>query len=208
MTQEYFMKMIKIISSLIIMAFILSGCATTDELYAEYDEKKCRVEVVANASGYTVVENHSKRYLEYEPAVFFEYNKSTLTPVEMERLNLNIVVLNAYPEMRMSVRAFTDDIASSRYNKSLAKRRVDTVVNYYKEKGITDERLLITPLGETLPLLENNTYQARALNRRVEMLLLDFYGRPAPFKFTEPPIENYVPPANLSEPGSEKDWNR
>ena len=201
------MKMIKIILSFILVGMILSGCATTDELYAQYDEKKCRVEVVADASGFSVVEE-GFRHLEFEPAVFFEYDKSDLVVTAMDRLALNVIVLNAYPEMKLSVRAFTDDIASKEYNEALAKRRVDTVVAYYQSRGIADDRLIVTPVGEASPLTTNDTYQNRALNRRVEMLLLDYYGRPAPFKFTEPPIINYIEPSNESEPGLEKEWNR
>lgn len=191
---------------LVIYGFILTACASTETLYAEY-EHQCRVSIISNATGTVVVDDSTGDTLLWEPAVYFNYDKDDLLEIELARLKTNIAVLNAYPELKIDVRGFTDSIATEGYNVALAGRRAATVMDYLKEQGIAESRVFRAPLGESLPLADNDTYENRAMNRRVELLLLDSNGRPAPIRLVDK-SKNWDAPSNVSSPGTEKDWRR
>ncbi len=198
-------SMIKLMS--LALLAMLYGCASTEELYAEY-EHQCRVSIVNNVSGSTVVvDDASGGILLWEPAVYFNYDKDTLLALEYTRLDADIIVLEQYAELKIDVRGFTDSIASEQYNIDLATRRVDRVIDYLKSKGIAETRIRRAPLGEILPLTDNETYEDRAINRRVELLLLDQTGRAAPIRLLDK-SEHWLDPNNISQPGTEKDWRR
>lgn len=184
----------------------LTGCASTEELYAEY-EHQCRVSVISNATGTVIVENTTGNSMLWEPAVYFNYDKANLLAEEYARLDANINVLAQYPELKLHVRGFTDSIASRGYNVELATRRVQTVTDYLVKNNVSLSRIIHAPLGEEVPLADNETYENRALNRRVELVLLDQDGRPAPIRMSTDK-DSWQNPDNVSEPGLEKDWRR
>ena len=66
---------------------------------------------------------------------------------------------------------------SNQYNRNLALRRQQTVVSYLMSKGLAKNRILMSPLGEELPILGDSEAE-RVVNRRVELMLLDAAGRP------------------------------
>jgi len=113
----------------------------------------------------------------WEPAVYFGYDLASLAPTELARLDKDLLVLLKQPNLKLSVQAFTDSKGSNRYNRSLALRRQQTVVNYLMSKGLAKNRILTSPLGEELPILGNSEAE-RVVNRRVELMLLDAAGRP------------------------------
>ena len=190
----------------LLWVFILAGCASTDELYAEY-EHQCRVSIVANASGTVVVEESSGKQLLWEQAVYFNYDVDSLQEMERQRIKTNVAVLNTYPELNINVRGFTDSIASQQYNLDLAQRRVAFVIQLLIDSGIAASRIYEAPLGESLPLAENDSYLNRSINRRVELLLLDQDGRPAPIRLVDK-SDHWDTPSNISPLGTEKDWRR
>jgi len=113
----------------------------------------------------------------WEPAVYFGYDLASLAPTELARLDKDLLVLRKQPNLKLSVQAFTDSKGSNRYNRNLALRRQQTVVNYLMSKGLAKNRILTSPLGEELPILGNSEAE-RIVNRRVELMLLDAAGRP------------------------------
>lgn len=113
----------------------------------------------------------------WEPAVYFGFDLASLTPTELARLDKDLLVLSKKPSLKLSVQAFTDSKGSNQYNRNLALRRQKTVVNYLMSKGLVKNRILMTPLGEELPILGSSEAE-RVVNRRVELMLLDAAGRP------------------------------
>ena len=113
----------------------------------------------------------------WEPAVYFGFDQSSLAPQEMARLDKDLLVLRKKPALKLSVQAFTDSKGSNQYNRSLALRRQQSVVNYLTSKGLATDRIRMSPLGEELPILGTSEAE-RVVNRRVELMLLDAAGRP------------------------------
>ena len=55
----------------------------------------------------------------------------------------------------------------------LARRRAESVSNYLMSQGIERSRLEVLPLGESVPIVTNDTQEGRAMNRRVEIKLIE-----------------------------------
>jgi len=117
----------------------------------------------------------------WEPAVYFDYNKHDLTLTAQKRLNNNIRILFQFSKFSIAIRGFTDNRGNHAYNHRLANRRATTTLNYLQSMGIEKKRIVISPVGETAPLLPNKSEENMAINRRVEMLLLDTTGQPVPY---------------------------
>jgi len=118
--------------------------------------------------------------VKWEVAVFFDFDKSFLTQTAKSKLIDNIWVLKHKPDMNISVRGYTDSRGSHSYNIALAKRRAHSVKAYLIKHGIRNERIIIDPIGKSLPLLQETTEADIAKNRRVEMLLVNDQLTPIP----------------------------
>ncbi len=75
-----------------------------------------------------------------------------------------------------------DSVGSENYNFELGKKRADAVSRYMiTQKKINPMRIVAVSYGASSPLMENNTPQGRAKNRRVEILVYrdDITSNPA-----------------------------
>jgi outer membrane protein OmpA-like peptidoglycan-associated protein len=174
---------VKFIAAQFLLAAVLvvQGCATTDELYAEYDCNECKkVPLLNNASVVSTVVASAPPppAFVWEPAIYFHWDRSALVQREMHRLDYDLKILSMFPDATLVVRGFADATGSREYNRALADRRVTSVVTYLAENGFPVERVRRAPLGESLPLTEDVSLDNLASNRRVELLLVDETGRP------------------------------
>ncbi|WP_157736488.1 OmpA family protein [Granulosicoccus antarcticus] len=172
-----------LLTAMFLMTPFIHGCASTEELYAQYDEQACRVALEQAPSGITVVrELSTDETMTWEPVVRFDLEMDVLGRQAKERLDRDVAVLERYPEMRVSVRGFTDASGDKDFNAALASRRVDMVAAYLLSKGVTSARMDKVPLGEGLPLQIAEPEARVPLNRRVELLLLDVNGNPLAYQ--------------------------
>lgn len=104
----------------------------------------------------------------------FEFNSADLIESSFPELNRLIKLMTDNPDLRIEISAHTDDIGSDQYNDILSEKRALSVVRYLIENGIANTRLVSKGYGKKAPLVPNNSDENRALNRRVEMKILDF----------------------------------
>lgn len=97
--------------------------------------------------------------------VLFDFDSEQLSPKELNELNdfineerLSEVVLHGY----------TDDIGPEKYNKALAKRRIETIEKALKKMGVTVAHS--QAYGKCCYINDNETEDGRHENRRVELL--------------------------------------
>jgi len=70
------------------------------------------------------------------------------------------------------VAGHTDNVGSEDYNYELGKKRADSVTRYLiTQKKLDPLRVVTVSYGESAPMVDNNTSQNRAKNRRVEILV-------------------------------------
>jgi outer membrane protein OmpA-like peptidoglycan-associated protein len=75
------------------------------------------------------------------PKVHFLYNNGAfLTSFSKEQLDRVYVALKSRPKMKLQIVGFIDKVGSEYNNKILYEKRVNTVLNYLLEKGVTPDR--------------------------------------------------------------------
>ena len=128
----------------------------------------------------------------WEPAVYFGFDLASLNADEYARLDRDLLVLKKNPKLKLSIQSFTDTKGSVGYNRKLALKRQKTVNDYLVSKGLTADRILVSPLGEELPIL-GDSEKERVINRRVELMLLDASGRPLALSIQPKPTSFNAP---------------
>jgi len=128
--------------------------------YLELDEKDLVMAPIAKGS--TVTINN----------LFFELNKATLTPESEPELKRIVSVLNDNKTLVIEVSGHTDNTGSDEFNNKLSLDRADAVKAYLLNAGIDGNRIKTKGYGKTKPKESNDTEEGRAVNRRVEFVIL------------------------------------
>jgi outer membrane protein OmpA-like peptidoglycan-associated protein len=106
--------------------------------------------------------------------VKFDFNKSSLRPESYDILEEAARILKTHPEIKVELQGHTDSKGSDAYNLKLSDDRAYSVRDYLiRAHGIEASRIFATGYGERSPIADNNTEEGRALNRRVDFLILD-----------------------------------
>ena len=113
-------------------------------------------------------------------SIRFAFDKATLRPEDKEVLSRIAGVLSTLKGYQIYVYGYTDDIGTKEYNLELSDRRAKAVRDYLVENGLNPNIMATKGYGKADPLVPGNTPQARAINRRVEIGLVDSTIKPIP----------------------------
>jgi outer membrane protein OmpA-like peptidoglycan-associated protein len=103
--------------------------------------------------------------------VLFDFNKYTLKPEAREKLAKVSGILLAYPNLKLQVEGYTDNIGSDEYNQKLSEERAGGVRDYLVSQSVADANVSAKGFGKGDPVADNSTDQGRAQNRRVELVV-------------------------------------
>lgn len=81
-------------------------------------------------------------------------------------------VLNTYGKTSLTIVGHTDNVGSDSANQTLSERRADAVEQYLQMRNVAPQRLTSYGRGESAPRASNNSESGKALNRRVELLIV------------------------------------
>ena len=105
--------------------------------------------------------------------VYFDFDKATIRPESYPVLDDAAKILTDNPKIMVEIQGHTDSQGSDSYNQTLSEKRAYAVVEYLvKTKGIDVNRLKAVGYGESKPITSNDNAEGRALNRRVEFVIL------------------------------------
>lgn len=105
-------------------------------------------------------------------AVLFRSDDTKLLPIAQEKLAQVADVLKQYgDEYSITVVGHTDSRGSDEHNRSLSQGRADAVKTYLETKGVKNQTLKSTGMGEGQPIADNKSAEGRADNRRVEIIV-------------------------------------
>ncbi len=102
----------------------------------------------------------------------FAYKSYKLTPNSIKLLKPIINYLKFHPSTKVRVEGHTDSIASKKYNLLLSKKRANSVKKALVKMGISPNRIYTVGYGEDRPIATNKTSKGRALNRRVDFIII------------------------------------
>lgn len=171
-------------------ALWLVSCASTEELFAEYDSDFCPapaqhlvepkiVEKEVFLDRVVVKEIPAKgKVMPWDPAIYFDTDSAEVSVVAAQALRSNLEFLNKFPRFKVSIRGFTDLHSYDDYNWKLSVERISRVREFYRSHGIASNRIVGRAHGESLSVNDESSPVIDDINRRVEMILLDSVGRP------------------------------
>jgi outer membrane protein OmpA-like peptidoglycan-associated protein len=103
--------------------------------------------------------------------VLFDTGKYTLKPDAREKLAKVSGILLAYPNLKVQVEGYTDNVGGDQYNLTLSQQRGDAVRAYLVSQGVSPDNITATGYGMSNPVADNATAAGRAQNRRVNMVV-------------------------------------
>jgi outer membrane protein OmpA-like peptidoglycan-associated protein len=101
--------------------------------------------------------------------VLFAYNQSELMPQARSELDSLMAKLQNTDVVSIKVIGHTDSQGSDAYNQKLSERRASSVAAYLLSQGVAPNKLTSEGRGESQPVVDNDTEEGRAQNRRVEL---------------------------------------
>ncbi len=105
-------------------------------------------------------------------SIYFDFDKADLKLETIIELDKTVKIMQENPNLKVELAGNTDSIGTEEYNIVLGGARAVAVYEYFKSKGLTDDRMLIRSYGEDRPVASNDTDEGRAKNRRVDFLPL------------------------------------
>src|SRR6202021_3535569 len=77
----------------------------------------------------------------------------------------------AYPNLKVQVEGYTDNIGTDEYNQKLSEQRADGVRDYLVSQSVTDNNVTAKGYGKSNAVADNSTNDGREKNRRVELVV-------------------------------------
>lgn len=103
-------------------------------------------------------------------SVNFEFDKSTLSLGEKNKLAQNAMWIQNHPQFKIVVEGHTDQLGSNEYNLSLGERRAKFVRDSLIKLGVPAVKLTIASFGEEKLLSQDDSEEGRAKNRRANFV--------------------------------------
>ncbi len=120
---------------------------------------------------------HDRLVINIDEKISFDSGKAVLKRGIRPSLKKIAVILNQYPEYRIIVEGHTDNVPirnrKFKDNWELSAARALAVLDYLlTRKDLNPKRFTVQGRGEYSPIVPNNTAKNRALNRRVDIIVV------------------------------------
>ena len=152
---------------LILAAFVLAGCCGTKK-----SENTSTVPVYE-------AEAKSRNTLLYEEfkkiagnKIYFTFDSSALSKEAKKKLKKQAEWLKANSNTVANIEGHCDEIGTEEYNIALGLRRAESVKNFFKERGIDQERLNVISYGKLNPEKLGHNKEAHRANRRAVTVVI------------------------------------
>lgn len=105
-------------------------------------------------------------------ATSFEVDSDRIKPGFYSTMDKIANIVKKYGKTQLAVSGHTDNTGSPEYNQQLSERRAAAVANYLERAGVLPQRIYSAGYGMTQPIASNATEAGRALNRRVDIVIM------------------------------------
>jgi outer membrane protein OmpA-like peptidoglycan-associated protein len=146
------------------------GTTLTDFVVREDQEGLLEIQIVLHQARVRLEDDE----LVILEKVHFDVDKDQVKPESLPLLQEVAAILLAHPEIeKVEIQGHTDDQGDDEYNLDLSQRRVESVRNLLVVQGVDAGRLEARGYGESQPLAEGQSDDARAANRRVQFVIIE-----------------------------------
>ncbi|MBK6363265.1 MAG: OmpA family protein [Saprospiraceae bacterium] len=101
--------------------------------------------------------------------LLFDTGSANLQPSSKEQLVNIAEILKAYPNVKIKMGGYTDNVGNPKSNLKLSTDRAFNVMNELVGLGIDKTRLGAEGYGQEFPIGDNNTEEGRQQNRRISV---------------------------------------
>lgn len=108
--------------------------------------------------------------------VYFEYDRTVITPTAARILDAWLNQLLTNLSIRIRVAGYTDERGNDEYNLALGQRLGDAVRRYFVERGVAVARIEVLSYGEERPVCQEHTEQCWARNRRADIEVISGFS--------------------------------
>jgi len=105
--------------------------------------------------------------------VYFDTNKWDVRHDAHHTLNKLYSSLHKNARLIIEIAGHTDNVGNDASNLRLSQKRADAIRDYLIKKGIPEGRVLSKGYGEHQPHASNDTEEGRAINRRIEVKVIE-----------------------------------
>ena len=99
----------------------------------------------------------------------FGHNSMRLSDEAREMLEPIVDFGLSHPVSKILVEGYTDSLGHPVYNKNLSRMRAEVVKKYLVDKGLPEAKIEAVGMGPQNPIADNDTFEGRKLNRRIEI---------------------------------------
>ena len=129
-------------------------------------------EIKKNVPGAEVIREGEGLIVKFDSGILFDVDKADLKDNARTNIQNLATSMKNNPETDIMIIGHTDASGSDNYNLGLSQRRAESVKSFALANGITSSRLTTTGKGESEPIADNTTDSGKALNRRVEIVIV------------------------------------
>jgi outer membrane protein OmpA-like peptidoglycan-associated protein len=110
--------------------------------------------------------------------IYYDFDKATLRPESVASLDTLVNFMKDNPSLSVEIYSFTDSKGDNPYNQKLSQARAGSVMEYLKNNGIDESRMMPKALGKDMPAAPNKTAEGkdnpegRQLNRRTQFRIV------------------------------------
>ena len=104
--------------------------------------------------------------------VQFEFDSAKLTADAKVVLKEVVDALKKNPNVKVEIQGHTDNVGEAAYNITLSQERANAVKDFLVQNGISAMRITTRGYGENRPVASNETAEGRALNRRIDFVIV------------------------------------
>jgi peptidoglycan-associated lipoprotein len=103
--------------------------------------------------------------------IYFEFDKSTLTPLAQDNLMRKAEWLRENPDATVTIEGHCDERGTNEYNLALGDRRAESAKDFLTDLGIDAVRLTTISYGEERPVDPRSMEEAWEKNRRAHFVV-------------------------------------
>lgn len=104
-----------------------------------------------------------------DSTVYFDYDSDRLSSDDLRTLKAHADFLKGNAKATVTVEGHTDERGTSEYNMALGERRAKAAQAFLVTHGVKGKQIDVVSFGETKPVDNDNSEEAWAKNRRVEI---------------------------------------
>ncbi len=104
--------------------------------------------------------------------IHFDYDRANIRAGDGATLDQKLAVLQSNPSLRIRITGHCDERGSDEYNLALGNRRALAAKRYLTDRGIAEDRISTSSMGEESPTAMGANEDAWAQNRRDEFAIV------------------------------------